>query len=178
LQTYVPIVVDPDALSRYIESPEKSRDESLKIGYANKQRDAEEAMDALLKKSEAIRNVIESRNHPSDAVVVPSAVGRISDRFSGKKQKLGEGNKSHSQMQSGVIQKTNYIDRRTAKFFLVEEEGSQVMKLFFGTVTEYRKEQSWWHVEYDDGDDEDMSTEELLPCLKLYNKNKSKDPKK
>jgi hypothetical protein len=148
----------------------------LKIGFDNKQKDAVEAMDALRKKSNFVRNAVEARIGSSEAPVAPQARSNV-EGLTGQKRKHTDGTKSHLKKKSISDQKPKYINRRIAKLFLVDDEGAQVMKLFFGTVTEYLEEHSWWHVEYDDGDNEDMSSEELLPYLKLYAENKSEDPK-
>jgi hypothetical protein len=149
----------------------------LKIGYENKRKDAREAMNELLRKCKTIRNAVESRNERFGEQVAPAPAFANVEGLIGQKRKHTDGNKSQSKKKSGTSQKANYIDRRIAKHFLVDDDGAEVTKLFFGTVTEYLKEHSWWHVEYDDGDNEDLSSEELLPYLKLFAENKSEDPK-
>ena len=60
--------------------------------------------------------------------------------------------------------------RRVAKHF---EEN----KLYFGTVTTYDEKGSYFRINYDDGDFEDVTYEELLSMLKLYEGEKRKDAK-
>jgi pantothenate kinase type III len=59
----------------------------------------------------------------------------------------------------------HFISKRVAKYFGDE--------LFFGTVTRYNGK--YWHISYDDGDNEDMNVKELHQFLKLYTEESVKD---
>mmetsp|Transcript_7947 Transcript_7947/g.23553 ORF Transcript_7947/g.23553 Transcript_7947/m.23553 type:complete len:147 (-) Transcript_7947:281-721(-) len=66
--------------------------------------------------------------------------------------------------------------------------GSRVAKdfdgeMYFGKIASYDSDADGvdgglWHVVYDDGDEEDYEKKELRKSLKLYEKQKGKDPKK
>lgn len=60
-----------------------------------------------------------------------------------------------------------YIHARVAKIFF----GDQT---FFGTVKNYTN--GFWHIDYDDGDNEDMDADELLSAIKLHREHKKEDP--
>lgn len=51
---------------------------------------------------------------------------------------------------------------------------------YFGTIMEYDDKESppFWHVEYDDGDEEDFSKKDLIRALKHYEVNGKKDTNK
>ena len=41
-------------------------------------------------------------------------------------------------------------------------------KVFYGKITGYMKEEEWWHVRYEDGDQEDLDKEEVTLARDLY----------
>lgn len=41
-------------------------------------------------------------------------------------------------------------------------------KVFSGTISARMKDENWWHVEYDDGDQEDLDKKEVTRARKLY----------
>jgi hypothetical protein len=64
-----------------------------------------------------------------------------------------------------------HIDKRIAKWF---DDGN----LYFGTVDKVSRQDekdTWWHVEYDDGDQEDLDYQQILRAFKDYEENKSQD---
>jgi hypothetical protein len=65
-----------------------------------------------------------------------------------------------------------FLGRRVAKFFGKE--------IFFGTIdfiSRFDKEKVWWHVLYDDNDQEDMDYRQLKVAILLYEQHEGKDPK-
>ncbi|KAL7544124.1 hypothetical protein ACHAXR_013528 [Thalassiosira sp. AJA248-18] len=66
----------------------------------------------------------------------------------------------------------SFVRKRIAKDFDGET--------FFGTIMEYddRENPVFWHVEYDDGDEEDYSKKDLIKALKMYEKDGKNDSNK
>ncbi|KAL7576518.1 hypothetical protein ACA910_018017 [Epithemia clementina (nom. ined.)] len=72
---------------------------------------------------------------------------------------------------------TSYVSRRVAKKF----DGA----VYFGTIGAYTppaenedEDAALWHVEYDDGDEEDYDVHEMVKYLKLYASKQHEDPQK
>lgn len=66
-----------------------------------------------------------------------------------------------------------YIGKRIAKWFEDDE-------LYFGTVDQVSRQdekETWWHVVYDDGDQEEFDIKQLRRALADLEENKSSDPK-
>ena len=67
---------------------------------------------------------------------------------------------------------TKFIDRRVAKVFNNEDDGEP--EIFLGEVTDYtpaadsENKKPFWHVVFDDGDEEDWHWEDLDNALSLY----------
>jgi hypothetical protein len=137
--------------------------------------DAKEAMDVILKNSLTVQKLVELRNpRPAEPVVPPKSAEEEEEIFAGIKRNSLE----YAAVQAKK-RKTSFIGKRIAKHFEIEDDqGRKVMDLFFGTVKEYVEMDSWWHVEYDDGDNEDLSDSELHTHIQLYDENKSADPKR
>ena len=81
---------------------------------------------------------------------------------------------------------TKYINSRIAKVFFVEgsnNASSEEKKtdIFFGTVDRLRLTHNdtipLWHVQYDDGDEEEFFGDELVKVLKFYKRNRDNDPR-
>ena len=51
---------------------------------------------------------------------------------------------------------------------------------FFGTILQYDNSENpaFWHVEYDDGDEEDFSKRDLMKALRHYSIHGNDDPNK
>lgn len=62
------------------------------------------------------------------------------------------------------------VNKRVAKWF-----GDS---LFFGTIEYFDEGEKWWHVIYDDDDQEDFDSKQVRTALALYEQNKKSDPKK
>lgn len=66
----------------------------------------------------------------------------------------------------------SFVRRRVSKNFDGE--------IFYGTIMEYDGSETppLWHVEYDDGDEEDFEKKDLIKALKHYQKHGMNDPSK
>ena len=66
----------------------------------------------------------------------------------------------------------SFVHQRIAKDFDGET--------FFGTIVAWDDSENppFWHVEYDDGDEEDYSKRDLIKALKHYDKHNKNDPNK
>jgi type IV secretory pathway VirB10-like protein len=67
-----------------------------------------------------------------------------------------------------------YVGLRVAKYF----EGGDGLELFYGEVDRYDESSKFWHITYDDDDQEEMDKAGLKEALKLYEENKKDDPAK
>ena len=67
-------------------------------------------------------------------------------------------------------QPKSFVRQRIAKDFDGET--------YYGTVMEYddSEEPAFWHIQYDDGDEEDYAKNDLIQALKLYNAVGKEDP--
>jgi hypothetical protein len=69
-----------------------------------------------------------------------------------------------------------YVGQRIAKYFDdPTEEDPDHQVIYFGTIDRYSKNNSLWHITYDDGDEEEFDFSEVRASLLLYGKNKVDD---
>ncbi len=69
------------------------------------------------------------------------------------------------------------IGKRLAKRFPIDLNGKTTDQIFFGTVKYVSDNQrQWYFVCYDDGDAEDLGTEEVMEAISLYQVHKFDDP--
>lgn len=135
----------------------------------------EEGIAALRKTSPEIQKLLESqRPVPEESDAPELTVENFNETMTTLKRK-SMANAPKTSKRFAATNPEMYEKMRIAKFFQIGENGEDNMALFFGTVTKYVHEQKWWHVEYDDGDNEDMSVNELITHLELYEENKSSD---
>ena len=135
----------------------------------------EEGIAALRKTSPEIQKLLESqRPVPEESDAPELTVENFNETMATLKRK-SMANAPKTSKRFAATNPEMYEKMRIAKFFQIGENGEDNMALFFGTVTKYVNEQKWWHVEYDDGDNEDMSVNELITHLELYEENKSSD---
>jgi hypothetical protein len=146
---------------------------------ANRRKDVDEAIGILRTTSPTIKSLVASQEQKR--AVPPAAPTMTVDNFDEKIESLKRDSLASAKILSvsnkkAKIDPESFIKKKIAKYFETEDEGGQkVMSLFFGTVIKYVQKTEWWHVEYEDGDNEDMSFEELAHHLKLYESNKSLD---
>jgi hypothetical protein len=141
-----------------------------------RRKDVEEAIAALRKFSPTIRKSLKSQQPiPKPKDVTELTVENFAETMASHKRK-NMANAPKTNKRTADMNPERYENERIAKYFDIgSESGEANMSLFFGTVTKYVKEEKWWHIEYDDGDNEDMSVNELLTHLELYAANKSSD---
>jgi len=65
----------------------------------------------------------------------------------------------------------SYVNRRLCKYF-----GENESDLFFGVIASYDEKVNFWHVDYDDGDEEEYDEDDVKQGLALYERNKDLDP--
>ena len=89
-------------------------------------------------------------------------------------------NQQRSTLSSNAAAFTKYINNRIAKLFYVEASNAIEEKktdIFFGTVDRLtHNDPPVWHVQYDDGDEEEFFEKELVKALKFYKRNRDNDP--
>lgn len=177
-----PIRLVTAALLMYAQSGEKlkSRDEQIKLRLAIKVMDAKNAAAVLESKSPAVQALVESRKPPPPKAPVAAAAPPPPPEGAGgespppaKKRKTSEAAKPPP---PPPVDPNSYVGKRLAKHFEIDsEDGGAALVPFFGVITEYVEGEKWWHVVYDDDDNEDLFEEELLECFALYEKTKSGD---
>jgi pantothenate kinase type III len=86
-------------------------------------------------------------------------------------KKIRKGNDTN-----GENKKTMYINKRVAKGF---EGGAGESEIFFGTIDKITnaKEPFYWHITYDDDDEEEFDEMDITKGLKLYQMHRAKDRK-
>jgi hypothetical protein len=163
-----------DAFQLFLDTPEKSRtrDEKARIGMACRRKDVEEAIAALRKTSPTIRKIVEAQKPSPEQRDAPELTVDNFDATMASLKRKNMANAPKTNKRFAAMNPESYEKERIAKYFEIDENK---MALFFGTVTKYVHEEKWWHVEYDDGDNEDMSVNELMTHLELYEANKSSD---
>ena len=161
------------SFQQFLDAPEKfrTRDEGVRIGQTCRRKDVAETIALLLRASPTLREA-ESLRKPA-----------AEDRGAAELATLKRKNKSTATSSNKRIATAGPVghemkNRRIAKYFEnTDDNGDKSMSIFFGTVTQYVEEQNWWHITYDDGDNEDMSVNELTTHLLLYEENKNLDEK-
>lgn len=161
------------SFQQFLDAPEKfrTRDEGVRIGQTCRRKDVAETIALLLRASPTLREA-ESLRKPA-----------AEDRGAAELTTLKRKNKSTATSSNKRIATAGPVghemkNRRIAKYFEnTDDNGDKSMSIFFGTVTQYVEEQNWWHITYDDGDNEDMSVNELTTHLLLYEENKNLDEK-
>jgi hypothetical protein len=64
------------------------------------------------------------------------------------------------------------VGKRVARYF---QTGEMELQLLLGTVTEYVKDEELWHIDYDDGDFEELTANRLRIDLGQYEMHKHED---
>lgn len=163
-----------DAFKLFLDTPEKNRtrDEKIRIGMACRRKDVEEAIAALRKVSPTIMKSLEAQQPaPKESDAPELTVENFNETMATMKRKnMASVPKTNKRF--AAMNPEKYENERIAKYF---DLGDSNMALFYGTVTKYVPEEKWWHVEYDDGDNEDMSVNELITHLQLYAENRDND---
>ncbi len=161
------------SFQQFLDAPEKirTRDECVRIGQTCRRKDVAETIPLLLRASATLREAVNARK-PSPAESGAPELATLK-----RKNKSSAPNANKRIAVAGPVGH-EMKNRRIAKYFEgTDDNGDQIMSMFFGTVTQYVEEQKWWNITYDDGDNEDMSANELTTHLNLYEENKNLDGK-
>jgi len=75
------------------------------------------------------------------------------------------------QKKTKKVDPKSYINHRLCKFF-----GDNESDLFFGIIASYDEKVNFWHVDYDDGDEEEYDENDVKQGIALYERNKDLDP--
>jgi hypothetical protein len=86
-------------------------------------------------------------------------------------KKIRKGNDTN-----GENKKTMYINKRVAKAF---EGRAGESEIFYGIIDKITnaKEPFYWHITYDDDDEEEFDETDITKALKLYQTHRTEDPK-
>lgn len=146
---------------------------------AEKINGAKEAANTLAEKDKLVKKSIEEKEKKKKSTPpAPSLAPESETTLSSKRptaEASGGSRKKAKKYPSGLTKpEKEYAGDRVAKYF-----GDDV---YFGTVGEFwydsEDEESLWRIDYDDGDKEDLAKDEFVEALKLYQKQKGKDPKR
>ena len=97
---------------------------------------------------------IETRNEPA-----PKAASKKRDGSAGRGRGGSSKKVKASSPAKAARKETTYVGKKIAKYFDGEA--------YSGTVTQRRG--MWWHVVYEDGDQEDLNPEDIGPAADLFN---------
>lgn len=173
----------------YVQSDEKAKiaDEYRKMKMAIKEKDAQEMITVLEKKSAVIQKLLASRaaelaKTTQRAVATGKRPAESTEVDPTKKAKTATSTTTTTNVaktQSMDTPSTSepssdpFIGRRMCKFFSKD--------LFFGTIYDCYEDDDYtrnWGVFYEDGDKEDMEWKAINKALVLYEKHKAKDAKR
>ncbi|KAL3923294.1 MAG: hypothetical protein SGILL_001733 [Bacillariaceae sp.] len=155
-----------DALALYGEAGETSEDDTKRFSTDEKQQELKAIQKVLVATSakvsgrkEVLDAMKESEGSIASILGIPAAAKRGKKR--GRNPNLFTGDARE------------YINQRVAKWF--DDD------LYFGTIKSISHQGEggdvWWHVLYDDDDQEDFDVRQLRKGLKDYEENQSSDPK-
>jgi hypothetical protein len=155
-----------DALALYGEVGETSEEDTRLCSTDEKRKTSQQVQDTLVKTS----SKVSARKEVLDAM--KESEGSIASILGIPTVKRGKKRNRNPKVFNG--DPTEFINQRVAKWF--EDE------LYFGTIESISNQgdgvETWWHVLYDDDDQEDFDIRQLRKALKDYEENKSSDPKK
>jgi hypothetical protein len=165
LMLVVNLCCPTDALALYDEVGEASEDATKLYSNAAKLEKSARLQKRLLKNCAKVRerkDVLDATKKSEGSIT--SILGAITVSKRGKKRTRNPKTSSGSP--------DEYVNKRVAKWFDAE--------LFFGTVkyiSNPEEKDTWWHITYDDDDEEDFDIRQLRKALKVYAENCSTDPK-
>jgi len=122
-------------------------------------------------------SIQERKKELDSARSISSVLGKPPEAEKGKKR-------SREEISSSVAKKKqrnpkSFLGHRVAKYFPGAEEGDEEV-LYFGTIdyiSNHDDDEVWWHVQYDDDDQEDWDESDLRRGIKLYARHKDEDTK-
>jgi len=156
-----------DALQLYLEVGESQSAEKLKVDQVNKAIVQMEEKNKSLKEDFAMRK--EKRNQDLEKLQATDTAKKQAQSNAKRSRKpKGDGpQKKKAKTDQNTDKRTMYINKRIAKMF-DGEDGKQVV--FFGTIDRITnpRDPFYWHVLYDDEDEEEFDEKDVLEGLKRY----------
>jgi len=142
----------------------------------------DQAKKAAAKLAETVPNVRDWQNEKARAARKRPHTEEVASLSDKEFKRLASAAKKKSMQKPPDLSKdpNSVIGMRIAKFF--ENPETKAEELYFGTITkrflpeETVEKLDFWHVAYDDGDDEDWSAGQVHFGLVLYSENEDKDP--
>jgi len=160
-----------DAMALYAEVGEETKEENKEEWVGEKK----EALTKVQNDLETKNDKIKKRKTELDAA--KNRDGSITKTVFPEEQNNAKKRKRPSlEKKSDDPQK--FIGQRLAKYFddpTDEDPDNQV--LYFGIIDNFSKENSLWHIKYDDDDEEEFDYSEIRKAILLYAKSKSDDEK-
>lgn len=149
----------------------------------SKREDAKKAIETMEKFMEDLNKKVDEKKRPvegniegerkrardslRDIVLGPKSPPTTENVSRKSNPSTAEKKTSFPEITENAIQKNpeSYIERRVAKYFDTD--------LYFGTVTAFKKaetsdDEDYWHITYDDGDQEDYDLTDMVAQLKEY----------
>mmetsp|Transcript_7389 Transcript_7389/g.17638 ORF Transcript_7389/g.17638 Transcript_7389/m.17638 type:complete len:626 (+) Transcript_7389:132-2009(+) len=171
-----------DALQLYLEVGEMKSGEKLKLDQVNKSINQMEQKSSKLKEDAPKRNEKRKEElaaHQATDVNRKQAQsakrGRKKDKDSSSASASGAPAKKKAKTgKENGDKRTMYINKRIAKAFAGPKNESVI---YFGTIDKVTqpKEPFYWHVIYDDEDEEEFDEKDILKALKLYQTHRKDD---
>lgn len=169
-----------DALQLYLEVGEVENGEKLKVEQINKAINQMEDSHKQLKedapkRKEKVDAELAAQRAKDDARRQTQGVKRNKNgnktNASGPQKKRAKTTKETAM----ADKKTMYMNKRIAKAF---EGPSGQAEIYFGTVTKLASQNPlYWHIHYDDDDEEEFDEKDLGRALRLYQANRNDDPR-
>lgn len=156
-----------DALQLYLEVGESQSAEKLKVDQVNKAIVQMEEKNKSLKEDFAMRK--EKRNQDLEKLQATDTAKKQAQSNAKRSRKpKGDGpQKKKAKTDQNTDKRTMYINKRIAKMF-DGEDGKQ--EVFFGTIDRVTnpRDPFYWHVLYDDEDEEEFDEKDVVEGLKRY----------
>ena len=173
-----------DGLKLYSEKGEKREIVNSEVWVAEKKKLASETSQALFDKSEELQKKISDEEARIKAAKA-NGIDESAARKRGQESSLDAGTakkaKTSARGRKRQDKRTMYINRRIAKAFQQEDEnGKLIDEIFFGTIDKicHDDEPIYWHVQYDDDDEEEFDERDIKSGLELYARHEMSDPRK
>ncbi|CAJ1949318.1 unnamed protein product [Cylindrotheca closterium] len=163
-----------DALQLYLEVGEIKSGEKLKLDQVNKSIVQMEAKSSKLKEDAPKRQEKREEELAQHKATDDNKKQAQSGGKRGRKSKDGPQKKKAKGGKETGDKRTMYINKRVAKAF--EGPGGEAA-IYFGTIDKVTqpKEPFYWHVIYDDEDEEEFDEKDILSALRLYQVHRNDD---
>jgi hypothetical protein len=165
-----------DALKRYSEVGEKSPATNEQDWVVEKKSKAEKSVESLLVKSDKLKKTVEEEEKELNAAKERGDASETPKSKKRGRKSVGSPNTKRSKKapESDEVYKKRlelYVGRRVAKYFDTD--------IYYGLIDEVSncsRIAPYWHVQYDDDDQEELEEPEIKEYLKLYDDHKLGDP--